>query len=191
MSSNAVTGFGHAAHVAAGPREVRANASGGSGAAQVGTPQGTQVSLTPTVTDARHLGGGAAHSGGHGFQEEALSVLAYRQQVIASNIANADTPGYKAIDVDFREALSIATQARQQPATRSPPDKRHFPLITQPEAWLPTYYHVPSQAAVDGNSVELDVERAKFAENAIRYEFAIDRVRGDYMHMDEMFKNLK
>jgi flagellar basal-body rod protein FlgB len=56
---------------------------------------------------------------------------------------------------------------------------------------FPLRYHVPYQAAVDGNTVELDVERAKFAESAVRYEFALDRVRSHYMHMEDLLKNLK
>ena len=51
---------------------------------------------------------GTGHSGKHGLQEAALGLRAYRQQLIASNIANADTPGYKAVDIDFQEALNLA-----------------------------------------------------------------------------------
>ncbi len=109
---------------------------------------------------------------GHGFHERALNVQAYRLQVIASNIANADTPGYKAIDIDYREAL---LQGKGEPAA-SP---------------IPLKYHQPAQGSVDGNTVDLDAERAKFTESIIRYQFSLDRVSGHYKMMSELFSSLK
>ncbi|MEW5888683.1 MAG: flagellar basal body rod protein FlgB [Pseudomonadota bacterium] len=88
----------------------------------------------------------------------------------------------------MRAALANRNAAAAQLLTT---DKRHIPSSHAPATQLPLRYHVPHQAAVDGNTVELDVERAKFAENAIRYEFALDRVRSHYMHMEDLFKNLK
>lgn len=98
----------------------------------------------------------------HDFYERALRLLSYRQELLASNIANADTPGYKAVDIEAGDALSKGL------------DKQDVPLK----------YQVPYQGSVDGNTVEMDVERTKLAENAIRYEFAVDRVKGHYMMMD-------
>lgn len=139
------------------------------------------------------IGGGQSGHGEHGFQELALRLRAYRQQLIATNIANADTPGYKAVDIDFQEALRIAQSASQAPLiTPTMTSAAHIlgkAFAGQPP--FPLKYHTPSQASVDGNTVELDVERAKFAENAMMYEFALDRVKGHYMHMTEMLKNLK
>lgn len=101
--------------------------------------------------------------------ERALSLHAYRLQLLASNIANADTPGYKAVDIDVREALLNG---------QSVADKT-----------VPLKYHVPSQGSVDGNTVEMDVERAKFAESALRYQYSVDRVRGHYKDMEDLLKN--
>ena len=106
----------------------------------------------------------------HRVHEMALALRAYRQELLASNIANADTPGYKAVDIDVEETL----RNRQS----------NIPTI-------PLRYHVPGQASIDGNTVEMDVERAKFAQNALMYEFAVDRVKGHYMHMMELLKDLK
>ncbi len=58
---------------------------------------------------------GASHSGGHSFQEQVLGLRAYRQQLIAANIANADTPGYQAVDIDFQEAIKIAQSLSRSP----------------------------------------------------------------------------
>ncbi len=128
----------------------------------------------------------------HGFQETALGLRAYRQQLLASNIANADTPGYKAVDIDFNEAVRIAQAAMQNgPERLSTTNSRHLAGSTGSTPYsIPLKYAVPQQPSADGNTVELDVERAKFAENAIMYEFSLDRVKGHYMMMQELLKNL-
>lgn len=137
--------------------------------------------------------GGAGHGGGHGFQETTLGLRAYRQELIAANIANADTPGYKAVDIDFQEALRIARSVtNSSPLTLSTTASGHVPAQDPPPA--PLYaltYHTPFQASVDGNTVEMDVERSKFAENALMYQFSMDRVSGHFKMMVEMFQNLK
>ncbi|VVE35146.1 flagellar basal-body rod protein FlgB [Pandoraea cepalis] len=115
------------------------------------------------------------------FSQQALAMRAYRQEVISSNIANADTPGYKARDVDFNNALSQAVErgAQQQLATESSvslsrTSSRHIagrgvsmaPPMGSPEL----LYRVPYQQSIDGNTVELDAERVNFADNAVHYQ---------------------
>lgn len=129
----------------------------------------------------------------HGVQEAALGVRAYRQQLIAANIANADTPNYKAVDIDFPEALRIAqSMSKASPLSLSRTVTGH--IAAQAVSIAPPYplkYHTPSQASADGNTVEMDVERAKFAENALMYEFSLDRVGGHLKMMMELFQTLK
>jgi flagellar basal-body rod protein FlgB len=97
------------------------------------------------------------------FSQNALNLHAYRQQLIASNIANADTPGYKARDIDFAAALKNAEAAHGN--ARTPPrSSEGVPLGTE------VLFRSAVQRSIDGNSVDLDVERAQFAENAVRYE---------------------
>ena len=124
----------------------------------------------------------------HDFQQLALGLRAYRQQIIASNIANADTPGYKAVDIDFQEALRNAQAAANVPpvslTTTSGGHLSGQSTGTQPP--IPLKYHVPSQGSIDGNTVEMDVERAKFAENTVMHQFAMDRVSGHFKHEIEM-----
>ena len=97
------------------------------------------------------------------FSQNALNLHAHRQQLIASNIANADTPGYKARDLDFAAALKNAEAA--QGAARMPVRAGESgPLGAE------LLYRSAVQRSVDGNTVDLDVERAHFAENAVRYE---------------------
>ena len=97
------------------------------------------------------------------FSQNALNLHAHRQQLIASNIANADTPGYKARDLDFAAALKNAEAAQ---------GKARLPVRAGEGAPLDAelLYRSAVQRSVDGNTVDLDVERAHFAENAVRYE---------------------
>lgn len=122
------------------------------------------------------------------FHQNALSLRAERQQVLASNIANADTPNYKARDFDFRAALQgamgqTATAAVAQggvPAAASHP--RHLAVASATAGSTPSgqalLYRTPRQDSIDGNSVELDAERAQFADNALRYEASLSAVNG-------------
>lgn len=113
------------------------------------------------------------------FQETALGLRAQRQQLIASNIANADTPNYKARDVDFNKALQNAlTQGGQAtpggPAEMVKTAENHLVAKAAPTiGGLETQYRSIIQGAVDGNTVDMDVERNQFTDNALRYEAGI------------------
>ena len=129
----------------------------------------------------------------HSVQEMALGVRAYRQQVIASNIANADTPGYKAVDIDVEEAMRIARVASQVSptmlATTSSGHISGMAVSAQPPYALK--YQVPSQDSADGNTVDMDVERTKFSDNSIMYQFSVDRVSGHFKMLMELYQSLK
>ena len=116
------------------------------------------------------LAGQSHGTGDHAIHETALALRAYRLQLLASNISNADTPGYKAVDIDVEEALRNGWST---------------------PAEVPLKYRVPTQPSIDGNTVELDAERAKFAQTAIRYQFSLERAIGHYTHMMELLRNLK
>lgn len=123
------------------------------------------------------------------LQQKMLGVRAYRQQLIASNIANADTPGYQAMDIDIAEAAS-SEAVKQLPMATSSSGHLEGENIGQ----IPPFqlkYHVPYQASADGNTVEMDVERQKFSENTLMYQFSLDRVGGEFKHMIELFQSLK
>jgi len=118
------------------------------------------------------------------FQASALALQAQRAKVLASNIANADTPNYQAKDFDFTQALSQATQAAAHnpnvPA-RTNPAHLPAPAATGPAPVL--QYRQPLQAALDGNTVDLDTERAAFAENSVRYEASLRFLNGQIRTM--------
>jgi flagellar basal-body rod protein FlgB len=127
------------------------------------------------------------------FHSKALVLRAERQRVIASNIANADTPGYAARDLNFKDAMSNATggnlggglRASQSSDTRGvagTSNARHIPLTGSTVGTLGgasgLAYVEQSQPSLDNNSVDLDRERANFVDNSVRYEATLRFING-------------
>lgn len=116
-----------------------------------------------------------------GFHEAALRVRSQRQQVLASNIANADTPNYHARDIDFKAALQVALADSKPGINRlSLTDAEHKPEAgingedgVEMVAGVPLLYRKMHQGSVDNNTVDMDVERNQFADNALRYEAGV------------------
>ena len=107
--------------------------------------------------------------------ENALMIRAQRNEVLAANIANADTPGYKARDIDFRAALSSVQQGGSLPLTTTSVLHRQGNGLSG--GWqADAAYRIPTQPTLDGNTVETDVEQAQFAENALQYRAALSFV---------------
>lgn len=102
-----------------------------------------------------------------GIHGNALALRAQRMSMLASNIANAATPGFKARDIDFTKALDQATASTGAGSVDKAADAN-------------VEYRVPIQASADGNTVELATEQTQFAENAVAYKatlsFLQDRV---------------
>ncbi|SDA11963.1 flagellar basal-body rod protein FlgB [Nitrosospira sp. Nsp18] len=106
------------------------------------------------------------------FYEDAANLRAHRQQLIASNIANVDTPNFKARDINFKDALEnaggnkIVKLATNAPNHIASPGSSGGPAA----AGAPLMYRAAIQGSVDGNTVDMDIERSQFADNAIHYE---------------------
>jgi len=98
--------------------------------------------------------------------EQALKFRALRNQVLSSNIANADTPNYKARDIDFGSALR---QAQTGQLSMRKTSEMHKDAWSTNQLEQGLKYRVPMQSTLDGNTVETDVEQAAFAENAVQY----------------------
>ncbi len=132
------------------------------------------------------------------FHETALRLRGQRQELLAANVANADTPNYKARDFNFASALKNAIAStgdnnntpsaamtltnaghidNNQLSTNSPSD--------QPEI----LYRGLIQGSVDGNSVDVDVERNQFTDNAIRYEASLNFMSGDIKELLSVIQN--
>lgn len=108
------------------------------------------------------------------FQQTALSLRAARQELIASNIANADTPNYKARDIDFASALQGAMSGGETRLPMATTSNRHLSDASGDTVMgAPVMYRSVLQPSADGNTVDMDVERAQFADNALRYEASV------------------
>lgn len=120
------------------------------------------------------------------FQATALGLRSERQRVIAGNIANADTPGYVARDVDFKQAMAQASSGQPRlAASTATADRNHPAHFRLPGAdghidGTPAQlgYTVQTQPAMDNNTVDLDRERANFVDNAVRYESTLRFING-------------
>ncbi|MDD5328451.1 MAG: flagellar basal body rod protein FlgB [Sulfuricella sp.] len=113
------------------------------------------------------------------FMEDALSLRAYRQQVLASNIANADTPSYKARDIDFAKELQRAQGVQTGRLGLSATSSGHIQPLGG-ALGAQALYRSAAQPSIDGNTVDMDAERAQFADNAIHYEFMVEMLRNKY-----------
>ena len=106
------------------------------------------------------------------FHQEALNLRARRQEVLSANIAHADTPNYKARDFEFSATLSQAVERGRQSMSVSmaTTSSRHITGEAQVAGGADLLYRTPNQSSIDGNTVEMDVERVNFADNAMHYE---------------------
>ena len=112
-------------------------------------------------------------------QRAALGVLTYRQELLASNIANADTPHFKARDIDFKDALGAALAGRRGgDVGMMATSQRHMAGAAAPSFAGAVKYRTEFQPSVDGNTVNMDIERSAFAENALRMEAALQFISG-------------
>lgn len=119
------------------------------------------------------------------FDRQALNLRAERQKVLANNIANADTPNFKARDFDFSRALADATE-RSDTGGRlamTTTAAGHIGGGAGPDAGRPALlYRTPDQPSLDGNTVNMDRERVAFADNAVRYQASLSlmnsRIKG-------------
>ena len=100
--------------------------------------------------------------------EQALFIQARRAQLLAGNIANADTPHYKAVDIDFKQALNAATSGTVSGNPLLTTHARHL-LSKNNGTYMDPLYRIPRQSSLDGNTVEAEAETAAFNDNSIRY----------------------
>ncbi|MDC9597268.1 flagellar basal body rod protein FlgB [Xenorhabdus anantnagensis] len=107
------------------------------------------------------------------FRQEALALRSQRQEILSANIANADTPGYQARDIDFADQLEkvmahghVSGNGIELTLTSD----RHIPGQYEKGLEMDLLYRVPFQTAMDGNTVDMDMERSNFADNSLKYQ---------------------
>lgn len=126
------------------------------------------------------------------FEQEALNLRAQRQEILAANIANADTLGYQARDIDFsRELKKVMERGRAEGSGTSLAltSARHIPGETHRMPSLDVMYRVPDQPALDGNTVNMDRERTQFADNSLKYQTNLQFISAQIKGMMSVLSN--
>ena len=125
------------------------------------------------------------------FQGQALVLRSERQRLLASNIANADTPGYQGRDLNFAQALREATGtggSGAAGATLQATQAGHIAAATGARAEPNLLYATASQTNLDRNNVDMDRERAAFADNSVKYEATLRFINGNVRTMLDAIK---
>lgn len=119
------------------------------------------------------------------IHDDALLLRGQRSSILASNLANADTPNYKARDLDFRAALrtadaSIAPRHGEMAVESVTVARTHAAHLADEQGMqrAALLYRVPLQPALDGNTVDSHVEQARFAQNALMYQTSFTFLNG-------------
>lgn len=122
-----------------------------------------------------------------GFLQQAIALREQRQEVLSSNIANADTPDYKARDFDFKTAMENAMDQRAKLSDTSLTltSPRHIPGKATSSSDIDMQYRLPYQPSIDGNTVDMDMERVQFADNTMHYESSLQLLSLDMKTMQQ------
>lgn len=119
------------------------------------------------------------------FHSQALNVREMRQNILAANIANSDTPNYQARDIDFKAELTkaIKNEGNANNIALHITSNGHIPMSMPMMTNQNVLYRIPYQASADGNTVEMDQERTAFMDNTIHYQ-------SNLTFLGEQFKNV-
>ncbi|MCX2957570.1 flagellar basal body rod protein FlgB [Serratia symbiotica] len=120
------------------------------------------------------------------FNQEALNLRAQRQEILAANIANADTPGYQARDIHFASQLNkVLEQGRisGNSIALNLTAAHHIPAQKISPPSLDLLFRVPDQPSMDGNTVDMDRERINFADNSLKYQTDLTLITGQIKGM--------
>ena len=122
-----------------------------------------------------------------GIHETALYVRAKRSSVLSSNLANSDTPNYQARDIDFRSVLRNAAGIQSAGSLTMTSEKHIQPGGFNAKSAALLYRH-PWQPSIDGNTVDAQMEKAKFAENAMQYQTTLSFLTGKFKGLTKALK---
>lgn len=104
-----------------------------------------------------------------GYHEQSLRVRSQRASVLANNLANADTPGFKAKDIDFKSVLMDSSAQRESGTRLQSTNERHFGGM-QGAGQYDTLFRTPQQPSIDGNTVEEQIENAEYMKNNLAFQ---------------------
>ena len=112
-----------------------------------------------------------------GVHEYALNLRARRAELLASNLANADTPNYKAQDIDFKAMLQQYQAGQKNASSINTTHTRHIASDAQGIGGEPMYRQ-PLQGSIDGNTVNSQMEKAEYLQNAMSYQATLTFING-------------
>jgi flagellar basal-body rod protein FlgB len=108
-----------------------------------------------------------------GIHGAALVARGRRAEVLAANLANADTPNYKARDVDFAELMRAQVSGTESGAALLKTDARHMDVGSEIFPGAELMYRTPKQPSLDGNTVDTQTEQAEFMKNSLQYQTSL------------------
>lgn len=108
---------------------------------------------------------------------DALQLRSRRSSILAANIANADTPDYKARDMDFSGMMKTLKSTQKNQLSLANTNNRHL-AGSATELSEHIKYRNPLQASLDGNTVDMHVEQARFSQNALQYQTSLTLLNG-------------
>ncbi|MFT7413827.1 MAG: flagellar basal-body rod protein FlgB [Methylophagaceae bacterium] len=114
-----------------------------------------------------------------GIHADALRVRSQRTELLASNMVNADTPNYKARDIDFQSAMKMATSG-QSMAGMETTHSNHIQVSSSQFASPAVQYRTPVQDSLDGNTVDEQIEQAQFMQNSVQYQATLNFLGGKF-----------
>lgn len=112
------------------------------------------------------------------FHQTALNIRAARQELLSSNVANANTPNFKARDIEFSSVLNNALSSGPSQSGLTTTSSRHIGSVAESMISSQTGYRVPLQPSADGNTVDMDMERTQFSNNSIKYDASLTFMSG-------------
>ena len=113
-----------------------------------------------------------------GLYQHALELRSQRANVLANNIANADTPGYKARDIDFQQMLKVRMGEASDVIPVATSDNQHFMSISQADTITGLKFRNPTNPSIDGNTVDAQTEKTEFVRNTMEYQAAFEFLNG-------------
>lgn len=123
-----------------------------------------------------------------GIHADALRVRSQRAEMLASNLANADTPNYKARDLDFQSAMKMAMDS-QSPSSLKATNSKHFSTQVNSLSMSPAVqYRSVMQDSLDGNTVDTQIEQSQFMENAVQYQASLEFLGGKFTSLRKAIK---
>jgi len=144
--------------------------------------------LTDTMNDGLEISMAITFDKALGIHEPAMRLRAQRAGLLASNLANADTPGFKARDIDFQQALADRMQGRSADMSMAATHTGHIKTRMQGIGSVETQYRIPNQPSIDGNTVEEQVEHAEFMQNNLEFQTSFTFLNSKFKGLTKAIK---